>query len=365
VTVKRLSVHVLHEYDIAYRPHASSYLRLLRPLSHPALRKEIELTYGLTYDQQDVDVVVFDRFWRPDVTRAKVTKVVDCARRAGAKVVYSVDDDLLNMPARSTRVGRDLVVWPTDDHRQAMAFLLSQADALWVTTERLRERYRSRNANITVLPNCLDERLLSRPTQEPSWEAGARQVIGFMGTPTHDADLRMVLPALREICDRYRDSVVLEIIGGFADSETTRDLAGLPVRYRTTLPTDHEYPYFMMWYTRSAHWDIGLAPLVDSDFNACKSDIKLLDYAAVGAASVCSRVPAYESTVEHRLRGMLVGNHADAWVTALDELLGNDCLRQSIAAEAAVYLHSQRTLAQGARAWVSALRSLCDRADME
>jgi len=351
----RSNAFVLYEHDVAYRPHASAYLRLLRPLAHPSISDLVAMDQGLTYRQEDTDVVILDRFWRPDVTRAKAEAVVERARRAGARFVYAVDDDLLNLPTRITNVAGVGVQWPTDDHRQAMAFLLGEADAVWVTTHPLRDRYLALNPSITVLPNCLDEGLLPLPRRAGVGTGNEELVIGYMGTPTHDSDLRMVLPALREVCSRHMGQVVLEIIGGTASAETRGELRELPVRFPVPPPIDHEYPFFLMWFTRARRWDVAIAPLGESDFNECKSDIKFLDYAAIGAASVCSRVPAYERTVHHRGTGMLVENSVDAWVGALDELLADADLRKSISTEAMRYLHTERTLARRASDWSSAL----------
>ena len=40
-------VHVLYEYGLALRPHSSSFLRLIRPLSHPLVQAHVDTTLRL------------------------------------------------------------------------------------------------------------------------------------------------------------------------------------------------------------------------------------------------------------------------------------------------------------------------------
>jgi glycosyltransferase involved in cell wall biosynthesis len=93
-------------------------------------------------------------------------------------------------------------------------------------------------------------------------------------------------------------------------------------------------------------------------FNRCKSDIKFLDYSALGFPGIYSRVPAYEGTVRHLETGYLVENTPSAWAEALDELLSNNDLRTQLALNAQEYVFSSRTLLQGAIRWREAIFSI-------
>jgi glycosyltransferase involved in cell wall biosynthesis len=116
----------------------------------------------------------------------------------------------------------------------------------------------------------------------------------------------------------------------------------------------------MLWFSSHLRWDIALSPLKDTPFNQCKSDIKFLDYSAIGAAGIYSRVPAYESSVRHLETGWLAENEVDAWVEALERLLSDDGLRIQIAQNATRYLYTERSLARCARCWLQALENLLD-----
>jgi processive 1,2-diacylglycerol beta-glucosyltransferase len=358
--VKQCGVHVMYEYDVAYRPHASSYLRLLRPLSYPTLAGTVGLSHGLRYDQVDADVVVVDRLWRPDVDPIVVERLITAVRRSGAKLVHSLDDNLMDLPPRQIPVGSAEVIWPQERHRASMGLLLAEADAVWVTTPNLRDRFSSYNRAISILPNALDDRLLVRPPTStyPETEARRNLVIGYMGTRTHDEDLKMIVPAIRAICSRYPGLVSVEVIGVMQRSETRQHLSDLPVHYVSPYLVEHEYPYFVLWFSRSIRWDVAVAPLQSNEFNDSKSDIKFLDYAAIGAATICSKVPAYESTVRHGETGLLVENDVDAWVHAIDSLVTDADLRCRLSRGAVSYLYGERTLDVCASAWTHSLHSV-------
>lgn len=339
-------IHVVYEYGDDLRPHGSAYIRLLRPLSHPTVADALEVSFGRFYDGRSVDAVIVDRLWRPrDITAVRAQELVDATRRAGARLIYALDDDLLD----PERIGNDA-------HHAVAEYWLRAADGVIVTTALLRERFVKLNPRIAVVPNALDERLL--PGVIRGQATGGRIVIGYMGTLTHDEDLLLIAPALREVCGRHAGEIEIQLVGGVGRQETLAALEGLPVRVVSSLPGEGEYPLFMVWLTHRLRWDIALAPLANTPFNACKSDLKHLDYAAMGAAGVYSHVPAYASTVQHGETGWLAANDAGAWVEALETLIARPALRQRLARAAADYLYGQRVLAQQGRAWAEALEEL-------
>jgi len=66
-------------------------------------------------------------------------------------------------------------------------------------------------------------------------------------------------------------------------------------------------------------------------FNRGKSGIKFLEYTAIGAATVCSRVPAYLDSVGES-EGLLVG--VGEWEEALTRLVTDEALRRQLAGAA-------------------------------
>jgi processive 1,2-diacylglycerol beta-glucosyltransferase len=346
----RPRLHVVCEYGADARPHASAFLRLIRPLTHPAIAARIETVFDTTYDGGRADAVVVDRLWRPDVTPDRAERLVGAVRRAGARLVYALDDNLLDLPAERPD-------WPTPAHLAVIDTFLRAADTVLVTSAALGDRVRSIATDVVVLPNALDERLLGR-TVVPDSDSpfGPRPlVIGYMGTPTHDDDLAMVTPALREVCARLPGRVEVELVGVADRATGGAVLDGVPVRIRSPKAPECEYPLFLTWFTTALRWDIAIAPLVDTPFKRCKSDVKFLDYAAIGAAGVYSRARPYETSVRDGETGLLVGNEPEAWCAALSALVRDPERRTALATAAARHLHRERILGRVAPGWADSV----------
>ena len=178
-----------------------------------------------------------------------------------------------------------------------------------------------------------------------------------MGTPTHDDDLALILPALARVQRQSPVPIRLEVIGGAARPETWQRLRSLPFPVRRLQPPSPLYPSFLAWFGATVRWDIALAPLCDTIFNSCKSDVKFLDYSAVGAAGVYSRSPAYAS-VGHGETGLLSDNSPDAWADALLRLLRQPALRGELSGAAWRHLYQQRVLARRVNDWLAGLEQV-------
>lgn len=372
--MKPLRLHVLYEHGSDLRPFGSAYIRLLRPLTHPVFQGQLEVTVGRIYDGSPVDAVIVDRLWRPDISPVLVEQLREQTRRVGAKLLYALDDNLLEL-------AQEHKDWqPTEAQIQSLALFLAEADGLLVTTQSLQAQLHIYNLRIAVIPNMLDDRLLDgrgitcdvyplslRWRVRRALTAAVRAVravrqrrtlIGYMGTFTHDEDLLMVLPALREVSRRHRDTVAFVVLGVAMQTQTLTHLQGLPVQVIRLEPRCVEYPYFMQWFSRTVQWDIAISPLRDNRFNRCKSDIKFLDYSAIGAAGIYSRGPAYAGTVRHRETGWLVENTIEAWIDALEILINDVALRKRIACNATDYLYTERIVTRSATDWLTAFERL-------
>ncbi|HEV7472634.1 MAG TPA: glycosyltransferase [Pyrinomonadaceae bacterium] len=350
--MKKLRVHIVYEYGVDLRPHGCAHIRLMLPLNHPVNGDSLIVTSGPEYAK--ADVVVVDRTWSPGVSPAAAKALVKQIRADGAAFVYSIDDNLLDLkPEGFNR-------WPfTTEELMAVRCFAREADAIIVTTELLKERLTRLNKNIFVVPNVLDERLWSSESnfETPANDDNKRKVIGYMGTHTHDSDLGMILQALRGTLRKHEGAVELQLIGCVADQAVLDAFAGLQVTV-LDVGDNVEYPAFARWMAKNVRWDLAIAPLENDVFTRCKSDIKFLDYSAVGIAGIYSQGPVYGKTVHHLETGYLADNNPESWSEGLELLLTDDSLRQSIAKKAQEYTFSSRTLQHRATDWRDVMLSV-------
>lgn len=351
--MKKLKVHILYEYGTDLRPHGCAYIRLLLPLNHPVNANALTVSSGETYAK--ADVIVVDRTWFPGVSPVAAEELMRRARRDGTRVLYSIDDNLLDLkPEGFNR-------WPfTTEELMAVRYFAREADGIIVTTNLLKERLSRLNTNIFVVPNALDERLWGGESRPERPVVGRRKVIGYMGTHTHDADLMMILPALRATLREHAGQVELQLVGGVADRAVIEAFGGLPVSV-LDVGGNVEYPAFARWMTENVKWDLAIAPLEENAFTRCKSDIKFLDYSILGIPGVYSRGPVYGGTVRHLETGYLAANDTRGWTEALRLLLTDDSLRLGMAKKAQEYTFSTRTLCTRAADWREAIFSIVGR----
>jgi GT2 family glycosyltransferase/glycosyltransferase involved in cell wall biosynthesis len=328
--------------DGSYTPCA--HIRLLRPLDHPAagLGRETTVADVHAARRYRADVILTQRHAVPSVAAAEA--LAAHAQNTGAMLIYDLDDDLLTVPPDHPEAAE------LAPNAAVVARMIRLAGIVRTSTAALAERIAPLARQVQVVGNALDERI---------WLPGAPELVGgmprpvrilCMGTATHDADFALVLPALTEINRQFGDHIQIDLIGFVAGLEIPgwiRRLAPPPLAGRS-------YAGFVQWISNAGPWDIGLAPLTDSPFNACKSAIKTLDYAALGLATLASDVTAYRGSVADGPGGMLVPNTIDAWYGALSRLIRDDAARRRLAEGGVECFRSTGTLAARAREWCDA-----------
>jgi hypothetical protein len=188
----------------------------------------------------------------------------------------------------------------------------------------------------------------------------ARGLERMMQIKAADAAMPIGRAEARAVGRRRQGRVEIQIVGAIRREEAWAALGDLPVRAVFPQPEEHEYPLFMLWFTSTVRWDVGIGPLRDTPFTRCKSDVKFLDYAAIGVAGAFSRVAPYDGAEEgsprHLESAYLVENSPEAWEDALETLLGDDELRLHLARGAVRSLRRDRILARRAGEWSAAVR---------
>jgi glycosyltransferase involved in cell wall biosynthesis len=349
----RRRVHVLHGFYGAEIPLSCTYVRLLCPLTHPELADEFDLTHGTAEAIPDCDILVVERhtLWPYERQLDGFERVFSRCRQRGVPVVYELDDNLLDLHHDAP-----WEAYPGDSLRGVVAFLARQADGMIVSTPALAERVGRLRIEVLVVPNALDERLFGS-APGPFAPRSSAVTIGYMGTLTHEADLRMVLAPLRALLARHAGRVRLELVGGAAGRRMASLFEGLPFRM---LEPGHEdpYPRFVPWMRQHLRWDVAIAPLADDAFTRGKSDLKYLDYGALGIPGVFSDVGAYRSTVRHRETGLLAANEPEAWAEALEEIVSDGALRARLAEAAKADVYGNRMLKTNATRWRDAIETI-------
>lgn len=174
--------------------------------------------------------------------------------------------------------------------------------------------------------NAIDSKMLQfLRSPLPKLDRNYLSIFYGSGTKTHDADFQIAAPALAKILDKYQD-VRLNIVGYLTLPEEL-------IPYQERVDRIGLLRNINAYWTFLAQADINLAPLKQSLFNDCKSEIKWLEAAALGVPSVVSNTKMYAEILEDGIDAFIADSAQD-WFDKLDILIGDEQVRQNIAKQA-------------------------------
>ncbi|RWZ67947.1 hypothetical protein ELQ92_01400 [Labedella populi] len=326
----------------------SAYVRTVaRAEAASALLGE-EVAYTTAEDwlhgPEGTDVLLVER----DAVPAElVDAVVSTCRERGVRLVIDLDDDLLSPSSR----GRLLDGGYEEAELDGLQRIVAAADAVIVSTAELADRLGDAARDVHVVPNRLSpvvwtDEVETVPTRRPN---AAVRVL-YMGSATHVDDIAIVRSVFDGRSTRYGSTIELDVVGVLDDDEDWFTRLDVPRGERS-------YDRFSTWLRRHhRRWDIGIAPLAKTPFNDAKSDLKFLEYTALGLPTVASADSPYAGTDANG--AVLVDNDPDVWFSAIEELADSPRRRREAVAASTAYLLDERMLAsEDALAdWWSVLR---------
>ncbi len=300
--------------------NACAYIRLFLPLTKPTATGTLTTRFVAADRLNDdcrADIVISHRAALR--TLDEVDRVVRFCRKASAKFVFDLDDDLLALGEDHSDYAQ---VFPL---KPAILKAISMADQVWVSTAALAEVCRAVARDVVVLPNTLDHRVWR--SQIPDYSLST-EVIRFMymGTATHRSDFHaLIAPSFVELANEFGSKVRLDVIGVFND-------AAHDVPWSISMPPGDRtstYPAFASWFQSLKGFCVGLAPLCDTAFNRGKSNIKWLEYSALGLATIAADLPPYRAA-QHGRDLLLVKPTMNAFLHAMRSLVVDDALRRRL-----------------------------------
>jgi glycosyltransferase involved in cell wall biosynthesis len=317
-----------------------AYIRLNAPYERAGIQIINGLTPQLSIQDaiQKIDFVLFQRGL--PINSTKFQEIVALARQNEKPIVYEIDDLLFFLPETHPDYGND---------NYALSLLLMfqaliEADVVTTSSTKLKQVLGDFNSNIHLLHNFYDDNLWDfHPPIRKNHDTDVL-TIGFMGTTSHQPDLKYILPVLLNLLERYNQKIKLNFWGAKPPSEL---LCRPQVQWKSQ--NFYSYTEFAKYFqTQSA--DIFIAPLVSNLFNQCKSFIKFFEYSALGTPGIYSRLDPYEEVITHRENGLLASS-LNEWQECLVELIENDDYRHQLAVNAQSSIKDKWLLSKNAYRW--------------
>jgi len=331
-------------------PSACGYLRLFLPLSKKIVTNFFDVRFIHLEDIElySADIVITQRAAIDSLPKA--LKLLAYCKIVGARLIYDLDDDLLCLPSQHPEVET------YDAFKHVVVRLITEADEMWVSTAALASRYAGIAKRVQIMPNELDDRV---------WDSHARPTSNsvrpirflYMGTSSHRPDFEhLIRPAFTQLRSEFGKSVELDLIGVTVEP-------GRAGEWQVLSRPPHagkSYPSFITWLQSLPPYDVGLAPLLDCVFNNCKSDVKWLEYAALGLATVAVNLPAYNQSLEHERTGLLADPDPRSFLAAMRRLTEDEALRQSLQRQAVQLVRERLQFSSTAEPRLTRLLVLAD-----
>lgn len=303
-------------------------VRLVTPLQAWAESGSHELRLRSLHETAAADLEWADVMVLQRATTQRAWQLLQRMQASGGAVLHEIDDLLTQMPAQLLQ--QQAVAQGLPWLRRS----LGQADLVTVSTARLGAALQAEVASWCEVPNYA----LPQPAP-PVHELQAPPVLCLASSD------RVPVAALAEAL-RGQGWRVLAV--GPVGEDLAR--AGVVVERRAPMPRAE----FLALLRGQSH-PVGLIPLGDTPFDACKSAVKWFDFALAGLPTIAARRPPYCDVIEHGRTGWLVDDTPAAWRTALARLRDEPGLFGGIATQARVEVEQRHALAITVQAWDAAL----------
>ena len=277
----------------------------------------------------DADVVVFQR-----VTHRYLAQAISVIRAQNIAVVIDMDDDLTCIHPANPAFHMLHPTGPNPAHAwHYTQVACDNATLVTVSTPALADRY-GRRAPARVLYNMVPARYLDVLHEDSD-------LVGWAGSVhSHPTDLQVVGPAVAQLLQAgHRFKVIGPPTG-------IHQALGVPIarKIESTGVIGIE-----TWPLALSGLGIGIAPLADSRFNAAKSWLKPLEYAAAGVPCLASPRAEYARLAKLGV-GWLARDHKD-WRRKLKTLTEDQSLRTELS-ERGRAVARRHTIEENAWRWL-------------
>ncbi|MBW1789379.1 MAG: methyltransferase domain-containing protein [Deltaproteobacteria bacterium] len=307
-------------------------IRLRNPLQkwERAYGGKVRIRSIFEYAPEDLvwaDVVILQR-----EGSAFVVGLIAAVKRMGKATVLDMDDLLTDVPSFLS------VYKHTIKNRKHLEEALRAVDAVTVTTPELAERMSAYTPNVHIVPNCASSSHLPARHYEAKDDP-----VTLIVASSDTVRVEFIVTSLSRL--QSDPDLNVRLIGIGPPGKYLAE-QGLEIDVRENM--DYEKFKAFLASTDNA---VGVIPLDDSEFSACKSAIKYVDYSLAGVPVVCSAVKPYSRVVANGETGILVDNDEASWFEGIRGLAVSPEKRKRISEAAGAFCAKEFSLDIAADKW--------------
>ncbi|MBN8703527.1 MAG: glycosyltransferase family 4 protein [Bacteroidetes bacterium] len=231
-------------------------------------------------------------------------------KRVGKKIVFDFDDSIWLMDISEANKS---LKWLKNPAKTAKLIALS--DTVIAGNAYLAEYARKYNPNVTIIPTTIDLNY-----HYSNRKSKNRICIGWTGSHTTIKHFELAVSFLRQIKNKYGDSVYFKVIGDETYKNDSLGINGVKWSLKDEMEQLQEI-------------DIGIMPLPDDEWSKGKCGFKGLQYMALEIPAVMSPVGMNTEIINNGVNGYLASTD-EQWVEVLSKLIDSKGLREQMGKEA-------------------------------
>ena len=284
----------------------------------------------------DADLLILDMVGDNDLI-APVT-----ARRG--PTVYEMSDNIFDI-----QPWNPCHTYFSNPHTQASILqLIAASDLVQTTCQHLCETFSPFHNKLQAFQNQI------RAVHPAAEKASDRVVVGWGGSLGHLEDVAAIADPIADWLESH-PQVEFRVMGHRRIFDLFERVAEDQKSYTPSGPLS-AYESFL----DGLH--IGIAPIQNTGFNRCRSDVKFLEYLAHGVVPVCANVGPYAENVRDGETGLLYSS-VDDLIGHLDTLVSDADVRLAMQRRGHAYVSSERIEAMHSERRLEIYRGLCTPAE--
>lgn len=321
-----------------------SCLRLTFPMEAiNSLSKRIEMKYAEgteSISEEEIswaDAVILQRkvipYW---------AKMVRTLRGAGKKIIYEVDDAIVDYHMSKGNPGK--AYYDQEVNQDGFKRIVEVVDGFTTTTPSLKETFdKYSSAPARVLPNSLPMNWINKQTLKPPSAIKNFTVINWTSSAFHKQDVSVIAPVFQHLNQKYPN--IRFMLSGFADPDLKRVLTPSSIIEVPWVPVPKFYHIL-----RQIPFHLSVAPLhLPCKFNEGKSNLKILDAATHKSFTVAS--PSVEYMKCHKFAGIVGTNTVDEWISVIEAIIQDKKDMQDLGDKAYHALYKKYNMDKNWRMW--------------